>query len=342
MAPRPLRLPPPPYLIIGLAVLLAITVACSRKQPAAGVASAQKTELSTTTLMYLASDRAADGDEQGHCGTPMHVLVVQPEGGGPHPVFVFVTGSWGSYQAPHVRAILDGAARQGFVAASVEYDDRLLPLVCSHGWHKTRCMFSTSFNPESALGTICKLSQADCNAHGVVVAGHSQGGAHAAMARNFDTRVRGAWTMGFGSGHESQCTMFGMAPFGSAERRLLRNDRLRVFRGGHEGAPIASSNDATGRACPPGTTNCLIGPNASGWETPGDDERTAVLNPNRHCFMEANPLLPDGQKIDCNDSAPHNIDPKFAAEPPAKTYSSGLYANIRWLKEIVLPLGPQP
>jgi hypothetical protein len=325
---------------IWLAAFIATAPSCHPGPAPAGPPD-RTAGLTTTTLTYMASDRSALGEEEARCGTPMHVLVVEPDTGGPYPVLVFVTGSWGSYRAAHVQAILEGAARQGFVAASVEYHDELLPAICGQGWHKTRCMFSTSFNPESALGAVCKLRKADCDGRGVVVAGHSQGGAHAALARNFDLRVRGAWTMGFGI-VLAPCGKKGPAAFGSADARILDNDRLRVFRGGHEGAPVASSNDITGLACPTGTTSCLLGAHGSGWYEPGDGELTAALNPNKHCFMEANPLAFGGRKVDCEDGAPHDIDPKFAAEPPATTYPSGLYQNVEWLKEVILPLGNQP
>jgi hypothetical protein len=330
------------YSAIRVTATITTLLACARPPAPANGGLVQTGALSTTTLMYMASDRTVNQDEQAQCGTPMHILVTEPATGGPYPVFVFVTGSWASYQSAHVQAILEGAARQGFVAASVEYHTGLLPPLCGHGWHKTRCMFSTSFNPQSALAAICKRPGADCDGHGVVVAGHSQGGAHAAFARNFDLRVRGAWTMGFDAGPLAPCAVEGETAFGSADKRLLRNDRLRVFRGGHEGVPAVLSNLTTGLACLPGTTSCLVGANQSGWEYPGDDELTAALNPNGHCFMEANPLSPDGQKVDCKDAEPRNIDPMFAAEPPATTHPSGLYRNVWWLKNTILPLGNQP
>jgi hypothetical protein len=45
-------------------------------------------------------------------------------------------------------------------------------------------------------------------------------------------------------------------------------------------------------------------------------------------------------KDDCVD--PHTVDPKFAAVPPATVYPSGMYANLQWLKNTILPLGDQP
>jgi hypothetical protein len=254
-------------------------------------------------------------------------------------VFVFMTGTWGNFRSREVQAILQAVADEGFVAASVEYRNLLPTSVCDPpGWQKTRCMFSTSFNRASALGAICADPEADCAGRGVVVGGHSQGGAHAAMARNFDVRIRGAWTMGFSEGPFVPCVVEGPAALGTVVHRILHNDRLRVFRGGHEGIPAAWSNAPTGMACAEGTMDCLKGNNMSGWYEPPDAELTESLNPNKHCFMEANPL-DDGEKVDCDDG--HNIDPKFIAVPPLTTYTSGLWQNVQWLKNTILPLGPQ-
>lgn len=65
------------------------------------------------------------------------------------------------------------------------------------GAFKARCAYSTSFNPQSAIRELCAPAKAGCSTHGIVTAGFSQGGVLAALARNYDTRVRGTWAMGF-------------------------------------------------------------------------------------------------------------------------------------------------
>ena len=291
---------------------------------------------SAITLNYLDADEDLGGVHPT-CGTPKQILVKEPSAPGSYPVLVFLVGTWGRYDSNWVTATLDGAAKQGFVAASADYHADLRSLdICEHGWYKTRCMFSTSFNAQSALAAVCADPKADCAGLGLVVAGFSQGGAQAAMARNFDTRIRGAWTMGFGG--LEPCTREGGGALGSASSRILKNDRLRVFRGGHEGIPVEWSNEPTGLNCPAGTWDCLLGANQSGWYYPPDTEVTSALNPNEHCFMQANPLDSQGHKVNCGDT----IDPRFVAVPPATTYTSGLYQNLQWLKNTILPLGVQP
>jgi hypothetical protein len=293
----------------------------------------------TTTLTYKASQLYA---QTADCLTSKNILLKEPTAPGHYPVFIYIVGTWGHYDSAYVNAILDGAVSQGFVAASIDYQVSSLARMCEqNGWFITQCMFSTTNNSESALAAICGRSQADCDGAGVVVAGHSQGGAHAAMARNFDTRIRGAWTMGFADRHwdgsPQPCMDEGVTTLGKADKRLLHNDRLRVFRGGNEGIDIAWSNQTTGMSCA-GTTTCLNGANSSGWYYPSNNEVTFTLNPNKHCFFQSNPLDLFGNKVDCADT----IDPKFTAVPPATTYPAGLHANLSWLKETILPLGNQP
>jgi hypothetical protein len=44
--------------------------------------------------------------------------------------------------------------------------------------------------------------------------------------------------------------------------------------------------------------------------------------------------------VDCGNA--HVVDSVFAALPPAATPASGMYQNLQWLKNTVLPLGNQP
>ena len=309
-----------------------------RRKSAAEIQS----ELVTTTLSYQANNQFFV--EWPTCGTTKHILLKEPSAAGSYPVLIFLTGTWGIYNDTYPDAILTEAANQGFVAASIDYQVNSISKMCEeNGWYKTRCMFSTTFHSQSALAAICARPQADCT-RGVVVVGHSQGGAHAAMARNFDTRIRGAWTMGFVSRHwdgaPQPCMDEGAAALGTATKRMLKNDRLRVFRGGNEGIDIAWSNQTVGQSCATGTTNCLVGANNSGWYYPPNEEVNFAVNPNKHCFMENNAVDAFGNKKDCN--SPHTVDPTWAAVPPAVTYPSGLYSNLQWLKNTILPLGNQP
>jgi hypothetical protein len=303
-----------------------------------------RSELVTTTLTYKANDQFFV--ELSTCGTTKSILLKEPDGPGPYPVFLYTGGTSEPYNSAANTAIVTAAANMGFVAAAVDYQSNTLPKFCGAdtGWYKARCAYSTSHNSQSAIGAVCARSKAGCSTQGVVVAGFSQGAALAALARNFDTRVRGAWTMGFANRHWDgslqSCFNFGAGAMGTNTARLLANNRMRIIRGGNEGIAVAWVNEPTGMTCAAGTTNCLLGANSSGWYYAPVSEVNGTLNPDKHCFMQNNPLDWLGQKVDCTNT--HTVDPVFAALPPAATPQSGMYQNLQWLKNTVLPLGNQP
>jgi hypothetical protein len=283
------------------------------------------------------------------CTADKGILVQLPPGPGPHPVLIYNPGTFEDYRGPLAKAILAEAVRQGFLAASIEYQNLNLPQYCGtgRGWHKVKCAYSTAQNPNSGVGSICSLNEADCS-QGIVTVGLSQGGNLAALARNFDTRVRGAWTMGWVDRdirvtHEA-CMDHGPGAFDTNQARLLANDRIRLFRGIHEIVPVpwgldrvpaAWLNQSSGRSCGTYATSCLTGPNGSGWHKVLESEVNFAVNPVQHCFMMNNPLFL-GAKQDC--TAVGVTDPIWQSG----AHPSGLKPNITWLKDTILPLGDQP
>jgi hypothetical protein len=278
------------------------------------------------------------------------IKVRAPDAAGPYPVLIYNPGTGERHDDVLGMAIINEAARQGFFAASIAYSNATLPAFCGAGlgWHKARCAYSTSV-ASSATNVICSHPKANCAA-GIVTVGFSQGGALAALARNFDVRVRGAWTMGFANrtwtgGHEP-CFEQGTGGFGTNASRVLKNNRLVVFRGGHEqiaGAPIPAAwlNQTTGRTCTDATIDCRHSTEGWGWYRVTDGELDSQYNANQHCFQLAADLF-FGVKIDCpGTNLNRRIDPKWGALPPALTYPSGVYKNVKWLKDKILPLGQQ-
>jgi hypothetical protein len=330
----------------ALGSLLILGSGCDAADPRAAAVETSTSSLVTATASYKANDQFL-WFERPTCGTTKKILIKEPESAGTYPVFMFLWGTGGIYDTGSPQAIISEAARQGFVAAAVDYQHATLPKACTsneNGWYKARCTFSPTFNPQTAVNVICARSKADCNGKGIVVAGFSQGGALAALARNFDARVRGVWAMGFSDRHwdgtHQPCLDEGTGPLGSTSVRLLKNDRLRIVRGGNEGSDIGWMNQTTGRSCASTAHSCLTGPNGSGWYLAQASELDSARNPNRHCFMQVNPLDANGNKVDCKDV--NVIDPVFGALPPASTFPSGMFENIGWLKNTILPLGNQP
>jgi hypothetical protein len=313
----------------------------------------------------------ADADGGG-CSTWKQIYVFSPPpelGDGPFPVFLYTAGTWENWNtSPSAQHTVWYAAQQGFVSAFVEYRNDTLPAsLCEGddgGWRKAECMYSESANPMSAVGAVCSLSYTANCSEGIVTAGLSQGGAMAALARNYDMRVRGAWTMGIGdrdtAGAHENCMDYLPGELGDHDRRLLDDSRIRVVRGVNDWTGMTLDwgvwvqpevracllNRTTGRSCDY-QKDCLDGPNQSGWYlVPDAVEVDDTLNPAGHCFMVTLPLDANGNKVDCVDlNAPtlqQSIDPVFARVPPeAPTYPGGMHQNILWLRDTILPLGAQ-
>ena len=341
-------------------VVLVFSSACGAEAPTDESTGIVKSQLVTTTLndAYRANAQLS-GYEQPDCSAAAlkDILLVEPDGPGPYPVMVYAGGTSEPFDNVIIRGILTEAARQGFVAASIEYQNETIPRFCSdptpfvpaNGWYKARCAYSTSFNPESAIAAICARPKAGCSSHGVVAAGMSQGGYIAAFARNFDARVRGAWTMGIvdrtWDGVEQHCLDAGLGLLGTNTVRLIANSRFRVIRGiadttGFPGATPAEKtawlNRTTGRSCLTGTTSCLNGPNASGWHYATLAEVNAELNPAAHCFMQNHPRDLFGNKVDCDNplAPPRTLDPVFARIPPATPrFPLGLVSKHRLVEK---------
>jgi hypothetical protein len=331
-------------LCFTVGLVLAAGCGSSPDEEAANAGEPLAASVTTTTLTYKANDELFV--ELGTCNTTKTMVVKEPAGPGPFPVFIYAPGTWASNNSVYINDILNEAAAQGFVAASIDYQTGTIPNWCTqNGWYKARCAYSASYNPQSAVSVLCSRPKAGCSAEGIVVSGHSQGGAMAAFARNFDSRVRGAWTMGFADrnwdGTYAGCMDHGTGPLGTSSVRLLADNRLRAIRGGLEGIDYTWMNQTTGRSCPLGTFNCLTGANGSGWYFAQTSEVDFALDPDKHCFMQNVPLDGLGNKVDCNDTN-HVTDPKFGAVAPAATYPSGMFQNIQWLKNTILPLGNQP
>lgn len=333
------------------------------------IGSVAQAVVSTTLTNAYDGNALVNGEEGDACTVPRNIYLAEPDGAGPYPVLIYTAGTWENYAAsPVAQAILTYAASQGFVAAFVEYRNDTIPRFCSDinplvpadGWKKARCLYSTSYNARSAVAALCARPKAGCSSKGIVTAGFSQGGYLAAFARNYDARVRGAWTMGIvdrtWDNVDQPCLDFGFGFPGTNGVRLLPNDRLRVIRGVNDWTGFIWTGQAqqaqllnrtTGRFCAY-TQNCLNGPGGSGWylvpgNVPGtaSDEVNEAVNPAAHCFQSNQPLDQFGNKVDCVDLSfnptpgPATVDPKFAAVPPAVTFPGGMYQNIQWLKGLV-------
>ena len=89
----------------------------------------------------------------------------EPARAGRYPLFVYMTGTLMKFNGLEAQTITREMAKRGFVAATVQYDNKVYPY-CSGIMSKAKCVFDTS-SPESALSKLCTRSNVDCD-QGVV------------------------------------------------------------------------------------------------------------------------------------------------------------------------------
>jgi dienelactone hydrolase len=214
------------------------------------------------------------------------MYVRQPAAPGGYPVFLFLIGTLRAHDNAAAREIVDRAAKRGYVAAAVDYDTIAFDFhpegPCDSITAKAACSFAveSASAPESALHLICgnvRIDgrraglQADCD-RGIVVAGFSQGGSLAMLARDHDERVRAAWVLGF---HDQALPDKDplLCLHGSDGRppgpRRLPSERLRVVVGENDRMlrrPLQPHLEAvTGRRCEAGAAEPCFAEDGSGW-----------------------------------------------------------------------------
>jgi hypothetical protein len=116
---------------------------------------------------------AADGDCDN---TTNDDFVGYEPTAGTHPVFIWLMGSLGVYNAAAHQTIVETWAKRGFVAATADYLDDNGALQGDAGYQlQANCLYDRSVSG-SLAATLCARARADCS-KGLVVGGHSQGGA---------------------------------------------------------------------------------------------------------------------------------------------------------------------
>ena len=130
---------------------------------------------------------------RNRCDQEKHFIGSEPAEPGRYPVAIFLVGTSGIYDGAGIRdGLLPAFARQGFVAASLEYENATLfgaAQNCSLYRDNASCMIRNDADyvageRRSALAQLCGRPQADCS-KGVVLLGHSQGGLTAVQAFGF-------------------------------------------------------------------------------------------------------------------------------------------------------------
>ena len=179
---------------------------------------------------------AANASGVCRTGAQRSLIGHEPEASGRYPLFVYLTGTQMSYKGIEAQALTRAMAELGFVSVSLEYDNGAYAY-CSGMQSKARCVFGKS-DTESALSKLCARPSVDCD-QGIVVAGFSQGANIAALSKNYDARVRGAYLMGHG--HRASNFM-DSASCQQASATALAPDELRSINGEHDGFFVAHAS----------------------------------------------------------------------------------------------------
>jgi hypothetical protein len=188
----------------------------------------------------------------------------EPAVAGRHPLFLYLTGTRMAYDGPEARKITEEMARRGFVALSVQYENRAYAY-CNSMRAKAQCVFGKG-GSESALAKLCARANVDCG-RGIVVAGFSQGANLSAMARDYDSRVLAALLLGHGNRaaramDSTQCQAASATAFDLAQTRAIDGEHDGFFGDTADGVR-KQLEIVSGRSCP-GAMDCLQ-PDGSGW-----------------------------------------------------------------------------
>jgi hypothetical protein len=240
-------------------------------------------------------------------------------------VFVYTVGTLESITSNGAAdAAVAGMADRGFVAAAVAYNTQSFS-GCAGISDKARCIYNPT-SQTSAITQLCSRAKADCS-KGIVVGGFSQGSVIAALAKNFDSRVRAAWGMGQGV----QYATFNLGACMANGNRALTSDRLRAVNGQSDQFVSRNQNDGrdqaralTGFICGANDFSCLQA-NGSGWYI----VRNAEINGGsaEHCYMR----LSRSNVFQCFGSAA-NVNDQWRNGATPWSLSS----NLNWLKSFTL------
>ncbi len=170
--------------------LLAIA-ACDHAAPDAPDASGAEIDatvpvdaIATYTPVPFEGHYDAHSVLRNKCDRSLGITGSEPMEPGRYPVAIFLVGTSGKYAGTGVvENVLPALARQGFIAASLEYENATLfgaAQNCNLYRDNASCMVRNDDDyvtgeRKSALAQLCGRPNADCG-KGVVVLGHSQGG----------------------------------------------------------------------------------------------------------------------------------------------------------------------
>ncbi len=116
-----------------------------------GLGAAQAGAQSTFTMSYKGGSTSA-------CNSTKSISGAEPSAPGKYPVYVHIGGTGESYTGNWAKAAVNNAAANGFVAASIQYDNSSFGS-CSTISQRAQCMFNPN-NLNSAIAKLCSRAKA--------------------------------------------------------------------------------------------------------------------------------------------------------------------------------------
>lgn len=257
------------------------------------------------------------GDSWGSCRSSAKKDIVgsEPAEPGAYPVFIYLTGTTMNYQGAEAQLITAEMAKRGFVAATLEYANGSYPS-CSTMRTRASCIFNPA-SANSAVSKLCARAKADCS-QGIVVAGFSQGANLAALAKNYDGRVRGAYLLGHGNKASiidvSSCANNSATTLLPSESRSINGDSDQYF-GGSLSGTRTQLQAVSGVSCP--TASSCLQTNGSGWYILGGSQ--VADGKADHCYFFK------GASSNCSSNA--GLDPSWVSG----SAPWALQPNLTWL-----------
>lgn len=240
-----------------------------------------------TTTAFSMNAAYYSTDRSGNCSSSFkrNIVGAEPADAATYPVFIYLTGTNMPFNGADAQPFVQDMAARGFVAATVQYDSASYP-TCTLMTKKASCLFNGA-SVNSAVSKLCARAKADCS-KGVVVSGFSQGANLAALAKNFDARVRGAYLIGHGNRAAglidvSSCADDARTALLPSQMRSINGENDEFF-GGNASGVRTQLQRVVGVSCP-GAFNCLQA-DGSGWQMVRTSEvadRTA-----NHCYFYQN------------------------------------------------------
>jgi hypothetical protein len=252
-----------------------------------GDAAVVGTSQALVTTAFTMSNAYNSTDRSGTCSssTKRTITGSEPSDAGTYPVFIYLTGTSMPFNGPDAQPFVQEMAARGFVSATVQYDSGSYP-TCSLMTKKASCIFNGG-STSSAISVLCARAKADCS-KGVVVSGFSQGANLAALAKNYDARVRAGYFIGHGDKASgiidvSSCADNAKTMLLPSQMRSINGENDEFF-GGNANGVRTQLQKVVGVSCS-GSWNCLQA-DGSGWQMVRATElsdRTA-----NHCYYFQN------------------------------------------------------